>query len=142
MKVADGFTSVQLMRLTGIPRPTFLAWLRSGLIRASVRQSLGTGPGRGSLFSFRDLCAIRAVRELRDRGVTLPEIRKVVAAIRRQGEELESVRLVVSGGRAFAVDSGAQLVELLTGQGAFAFVLDLAPLVREMRAAVKHLRAA
>lgn len=112
--------------------------MRPGVIDAK-------GKGSRRLYSFRDLVALRTAKELRDMGVPLQTLRKVVGFLRRvKGLEnpLAEARLVVSGNDVLFVQNQEELVSLLRtpGQGVLRLVLDLPKIIEELREEVKKLR--
>lgn len=74
------FKSKEVVRLTGIPHQTLHHWAKSGFLKPSVQDAKGTGTAR--LYSFQDLLALRVARKLRDFGLSLRELRKIVDHLR------------------------------------------------------------
>lgn len=139
----QGFAAGEASKLTGVPYDRLDYWARSGFLRPSITGAKGKGSKR--LYSFRDLVALRTARELRDIGVPLQTLRKVVGYLRRiKGLEnpLSEVRLVVSGSDILLVEGQEQLVSVLRdpGQGVLQLVLDLPKVVGELQEEVRRLR--
>lgn len=81
--------------------------------------------------SFRDLASLRVVKGLRDAGVSLQAIRKAIpraAGILESERPLSSARFRTDGRQVFleiaGEDGDTELLELLSGQLAFAKILD------------------
>jgi len=139
----QGFTAGEASKLTGVPYDRLDYWARSGFLKPGVTGAKGKGSRR--LYSFRDLVALRTAKELREMGVPLQTLRKVVGYLRRvKGLEnpLSEARLVVSGSEVLLVNGREELVSLLgvPGQGVLQLVLDLPKVVEELREKIKKLR--
>jgi DNA-binding transcriptional MerR regulator len=134
----DGWTAPHAARLTGLGYARLDNWDRSGFLSPSLVAA--SGKGRTRRYSFRDLVALRVARELRDAGVTLQGLRKVVAELRaRESVEqpLASTWLVTDGRDVF-IRRGDEVMSVLQrpGQQCLTFVVDLSRAVEELRAAL------
>ena len=141
----QGFTAGEASKLTGIPYDRLDYWARSGFLKPGVTGAKGKGSRR--LYSFRDLVALRTAKELRDMGVPLQTLRKVIGFLRRvKGLEspLAEARLVVSGGDVLLLNTQEELVSVLRapGQGVLQLVLDLPRVVEQLQEGIKELRGA
>lgn len=135
--MAIGYTAGQTCRLTGLKYDRLDHWDRTAFISPSIATATGVGSER--LYSFRDLVALRVARELRDAGIPLQSLRKAVEFLRSRGYEqpLSEVYLVSDGSDVFE-RRGDEVLSVLRrpGQAAFAWVIDLAKIVEELRAAL------
>lgn len=139
----QGFTAGEAAKLTGVPYDRLDYWARSGFLRPGVTGAKGKGSKRR--YSFRDLVALRTAKELRDLGVPLQTLRKVVGYLRQvKGLEqpLAEARLVVSGNDVLLVQGDQELTSVLRSpaQGVLQLVLDLPRVVEELREEVRKLR--
>ena len=136
------FSSEQAARVSGVPFGTLIEWDRKGFLKPTI-PARGMGRKSGRRYTFRDLVRLRVARELRDRGVSLQALRMVVDRLckRVPPQGLESVRLVAVGGKVHLVEID-QLVDPLTGQAAFSFVVNLKPLVRDVETQVRKMEGA
>lgn len=137
----QGFSAGEAANLTGVPYDRLDYWARSGFLKPGVVGAKGKGSRR--LYSFRDLVALRAARELRDLGVPLQTLRKVLGFLRQiKGLEhpLAEARLVVSGRDVLLVQGESELISLMRcpSQGVLHLVLDLPRVVKELRAEIQH----
>lgn len=147
-----GFSSKELLRLVpGLKYQTLDYWLRTELLRSSVRAASGKGSVRR--FSLADVVAARVIVTMRGSRVSLQGLRKVVARLQREPRRathpLASTTLVVIPGdrpdvaKALITDDAvSELTSLLRdpGQALMApVVLPLEPLVREVRNRVVEL---
>ncbi|MDR9785794.1 MAG: helix-turn-helix domain-containing protein [Peptococcaceae bacterium MAG4] len=139
----QGFTAGEASKLTGVLYDRLDYWARSGFLKPGVTGAKGKGSRR--LYSFRDLVALRTAKELRDMGVPLQTLRKVVGYLRRaKGLEnpLAEAKLVISGSDVLLVQGREELVSVLDapGQGVLQLVMDLPKMVEELRERIKELR--
>lgn len=88
-------------------------WARTGIVAPSVRR------GSKLLFTFADLIAVKAAKQLIERGVSLQAVRKTLAALRSALPEvdrpLSQLRLISDGDRLIVAGADAPF-EPLTGQ--------------------------
>ena len=111
--LVDLYTRRQVAQLIGIQEGKLKWWERCGLIRPS-RSS-----GRERLYSFEDLIAVRAAKELMDKGCRAAQIRK---AIRKLLEDLPgaerplSKMKVMGNDRRLVVEREGKDVEVDSGQ--------------------------
>jgi DNA-binding transcriptional MerR regulator len=76
----EGFTAKQVVALTGVPYKRLDSWANSGFLMPSLAEADGTGSRR--LYSFQDLIALRTAKILRDAGISLQGLRKVMHFLR------------------------------------------------------------
>jgi DNA-binding transcriptional MerR regulator len=135
----DGWTAPVAARLTGLGYARLDNWARTGFLRPSLAEADGRGSTR--LYSFRDLVALRVARELRDAGISLQGLRKVVAELRERGDveqPLASTWLLTDGNDVF-IRQGDAVMSVLRrpGQQCLTFVVDLSRVVEELQQAVQ-----
>jgi uncharacterized protein (DUF433 family) len=115
-------------------------WTSTGLILPSVNERLT--PGRPiKLYSYVELLAVMIVAEMRQRGVSLQHIRRVVDRVRSRGVKspLTEVRYAVVGGQLYLQDEqGAWEDGRAPGQGVIPEVLDLRPLQARIQSSVRR----
>ena len=135
---SEGFSTAQVERLTGIGAKTLHFWDRSRFLSPSVVQAHGTGSRR--IYSFRDLVALRVAAQLRDAGISLQSLRKVVTALREiHGlEQPLAETFLVTNGHDVLERHGDELMSVLRqpGQSMFSFVIDLSRTVETLREAI------
>lgn len=142
----DGFTPRQVGRLAGVKYDTLDYWATTGFLRPTLVPAAGTGSVRR--YSFADVVAARVARDLREQGVSLQALRRVVSELRRlkglERQPLSAAKLVVCGRDVLVLHSDDELVSALRapGQAAMRLVYDLGPAVRDMRQAIVKVRAA
>lgn len=77
----QAFSSKQACQLTGMSPRQVVHWDQKGLVKPSVRPAAGRGTQR--FYSYKDLLAAKAVKDLRDQGISLQRIRRCVAFLRK-----------------------------------------------------------
>lgn len=70
-----GLPSHRVWKLTGVPSSTLNYWVRTGLVRPSVRAAEGKRVEQ--YWSVRDVVIVKAIRNLRHAGASLHQVRKV-----------------------------------------------------------------
>lgn len=134
--VRAGYRGPAVCRTVGITYRQLDYWTTTGLVRASVRDAVGSGTQR--LYGFEDIVQLKLIKRLLDAGVGLRRIRAAVAYVREQGLSLKDVTLVSDGSRVYALDDSRQLIDLLQrGQGVFAIAVS--PVYEETEAEVVQL---
>jgi DNA-binding transcriptional MerR regulator len=124
----EGFTSHQAFRLTGCTPRQLRYWDQIGLVKPSVQET-GGRPGVPRLYSFRDLVALKVVRQMLDGGMSLQRIRRAWDFLNRRAgldKHLSEVKLVTDGVSIFKISRkrGEILDALREGQMAFFVAID------------------
>ncbi|AEJ38631.1 MerR family transcriptional regulator [Sulfobacillus acidophilus TPY] len=144
MSEAEGFSAAQVERLTGINAKTLHFWDRSGFLSPSLVQAHGTGSRR--VYSFRDLVALRVAAQLRDAGISLQSLRKVVAVLRdmRSLENPLAETYLITNGHDVFEKRGDEVMSVLRqpGQSVFSFVIDLTRTVEQLQADIRQTHTA
>jgi len=98
-------------------------WARTGLVEPSVREASGSGSQR--LYSFRDILVLKVVKKLLDAGISLPNIRIAIGALRERGvADLAQLTLMSDGTTVYECTSADEVVDLLQGgQAVFAIAV-------------------
>jgi DNA-binding transcriptional MerR regulator len=140
-----GFTAKQVVALTGVPYKRLDSWANSGFLIPSIAEADGTGSRR--LYSFQDLVTLRTAKLLRDAGISLQGLRKVVQFLRDthgMAQPLSQTRLVVAGDDVLLVQTEGDLMSVLRypGRHILRVVVDLGRLVQTLCEEVDKLRAA
>ncbi|UNC91709.1 helix-turn-helix domain-containing protein [Candidatus Contubernalis alkaliaceticus] len=124
----DYFTAKQVCKITGIEYSTLDYWDRTGFIKPSCAEGNGTGSRRQ--YSFQDLIAIKVAMALKNQGVTLQKLRKVVDYLKIRNElvhqPLTNAILISDGKDVFEItESKDILVDILSGgQLVWALAMD------------------
>lgn len=98
-------------------------WARTGLVEPGVREASGSGTQR--LYSFRDILVLKVVKKLLDAGVSLPNIRVAIGALRHRGvADLAELTLISDGTTVYECTSNDEVIDLLAGgQAVFAIAV-------------------
>src|SRR5437016_8227282 len=124
----EGFTAQQASRFTGCTPRQLRYWDQVGLVRPSIQQT-GGRPGVPRMYSFRDLVALKVVKSLLDRGMSLQRVRRAwdyLNQTAKPAQHLAQVKLVTDGRSVFKVvrREGEVLDALRQGQMAFFVAID------------------
>ena len=112
-------------------------WARTGLVEPTVREAKGSGSQR--LYSFQDILVLRVVKKLLDAGVSLPNIRTAITALRDRGtEDLAQVTLISDGTTVYECTSTDEMVDLLQG-GQAVFAIAVGRQVRDVEGTLSQL---
>jgi DNA-binding transcriptional MerR regulator len=131
------FTAGQASRLTGVAYATLDSWARTGFLRPSIADAAGKGSERH--YSFADLVALRAARELRAQGISLQKLRRVVEYVsHRNGLELplSQTFLITDGTDVYERQGNVAVSLLVHPEQLCLFVLDLGRTAEKVRLAV------
>lgn len=138
MSSADllAMTRDQAARLARVTSSRLQYWQRTGLVVPSIQSdALGRSV---HLYDHRDLMGALVVAELRERGLSLQHIRRVVRYLQGLGHDqpLTAVRYAVVGSEIyFQHDDGEWEGDRRPGQGVMPDVLHLEPIRSRIRAA-------
>ena len=133
MDVVDHFLPAEAAKLARLTMERLTDWQKSGFLQASIPAKRR---GVSRLYAFADVVALRVAVELRDAGVTLQMLRKVVAYLReREGlsatEVLAQTHLVTDGQRVYEI-AGDAAIHIPSGQTVVQFVtIPLDQVVRD-----------
>ncbi len=142
--IQDGFITEVAAKLGGVSTDVLENWYNSKLLRPSI-----PAPRRGvsRRYTFRDVIAIRVLRELRAGGIAGESLRRVLKYLRsRRGlsatEVLASTSLITDGHDVYEVEGDVLLSTLRRPGQRLLFVLALDELVTELQTKARALRAA
>jgi DNA-binding transcriptional MerR regulator len=144
MELAADFSSEEAAKLARLPVQRLKDWDRSGFLTASVPAKRR---GVSRRYTFRDVIALRVAAELRQSGISLQLLRKVVDYLRaREGlsstEVLARTNLVTSGDQVYEV-AGDVTLHLPSGQRMMVHVtIPLDQVVSEIQRKARALRRA
>jgi DNA-binding transcriptional MerR regulator len=115
----ESFSGKKAADIVGISYRQLDYWARTDLIRPSLADARGSGSRRR--YSYRDLLELKLVKTLLDDGIKLENIRAAFGYLRDQlGDDLSTVKLVISGNSAVLVRENDELVDVVNryqGQG-------------------------
>lgn len=108
------FRSGQVVRILGVSRRQLQYWAETGLVVPSARTD-----GGHHRYTFGDLVALRAAKQLIDAGVSVQRIRRSIGSLRRMlpeiGRPLSELVLVATGDLVLVLHEGTAF-EAVSGQ--------------------------
>lgn len=126
----EGFTAEQASRLTGCTPSQIRYWDNVRLVQPSVQQTGGRS-GVRRIYSFRDLVMLKAVKGLKDNGMSLQRIRRAWSYLHRNGVDPRSVKLVTDGISIFRIAADDELLDTLR-EGQLSFFVALGEIARDV----------
>ena len=141
----EGFSTPEVAKITKTTIGTLDTWHRTGFISPAIASTPGRGTSRR--YTFRDVVAIRTALELRDAGISMPLLKRVVAYLRkRKGlsatEALASTSLITDGHDVYEIEGDATISALRKAGQRVVFVVPLGEIVTEIQGEARALRAA
>ena len=135
----EGFSGKRTAEIVGITYRQLDYWARTDLVRPSLADARGSGSRRR--YAYRDLLALKIIKNLLDAGIRLESVRDVFEYVRDHvGEDVTSANLVINGRTVLLAADDGELIDLMRkGQG----VLNIVPLAgvkSEVDAAILELR--
>jgi len=139
----QGYTSNEVMALTGITARQLQWWDERGVVRPE-RQ------GRNRFYSMADLAEVSVICEMRDKGFSLQRIRKIMRFLQRElGRRLvETVsagseyHLLTDGKKVFLENSAHEIIDILKNARQPIFSVCLTDAVKRIQADVKQMKKA
>ncbi len=137
----QGYTSNEVMAITGITARQLQWWDERGVVRAE-RQ------GRNRFYSMADLAEVTVICELRDKGFSLQRIRKIMRFLQREfGRRLvETVsgsseyHLLTDGKKIYLEDSAHEIIDILKNARQPIFTVCLTDAVKRIQADVREMK--
>ena len=132
---SEWFPANQAARFSGLSLPMVNYLCRTGIIEPSCTCPRGHGKARH--YSFGDLVALRLVARLSAHGVQVLRLKSALHGLRRFHPEitlssLPASHIVTNGKDLYLYKEGQPVERTFDGQFAFAFVVELAQLQKEV----------
>lgn len=125
--VTQALDTATVAALARMPTSTLDYWVRTGLVRPSVRGSSGRRVPR--LWSIRDATVVRSLKWLRDAGCSLHRLRRARRIIEKTwNERPEDAVLYWDGNDVLALMPHGELVSVLESSGQLALHVVAVPL--------------
>ena len=139
----QGYTSNEVMALTGITARQLQWWDERGVVRPE-RQ------GRNRFYSMADLAEVTVICELRDKGFSLQRIRKIMRFLQREfGRRLvETVsgsseyHLLTDRKKIYLENSAHEIIDILKNARQPIFAVCLTDAVKRVQADVRQMKKA
>jgi predicted RNase H-like HicB family nuclease len=129
------FNSKMLSKIIGIPLRIIDYWDRTNFIKPSVHEASGYGSMR--LYSFTDLIQFKVAKFLRDQGLSLQKIRKILNYLRKHLPEIEKplvqLRFLTDGETIFVLtNKDREIIDTLK-KGQFVFTIAIEELINDLK---------
>lgn len=129
------FTAKEVCKLLRLEYSKLDYWARSGFFVPSVSKANGSGSKR--LYSFLDLVTLKVIKELRDAGVTVPKLKKVIQYMLDNGKDVENPFagsvLITDGKKVFELTAEKETVVDILNNGQLMWVICLGKLVKKLK---------
>jgi predicted RNase H-like HicB family nuclease len=124
-----------LSKIIGIPLRVIDYWDRTNFIKPSVHEASGYGSMR--LYSFTDLIQFKVAKFLRDQGLSLQKIRKILNYLRKHLPEIEKplvqLRFLTDGETIFVLtNKDREIIDTLK-KGQFVFTIAIEELINDLK---------
>lgn len=132
-RTARLFRSSQVVRILGVSRRQLQYWAETDLVAPSARTQ-----GGHRRYTFEDLVALRAAKQLIDAGVSVQRIRHSIGSLKRILPEVQkplSELVLVATGDLVLVLHGGSTFEAVSGQE---WILEVSRFQREVERGLGH----
>ena len=133
------FSTSTVAQVTGASLRQVDYWTRRGLVRPSAQA--GRGKGSRRRYTFKDLVAVQAIHELRERGCSLQKVRTAVDYLKKhypsERDLLAKVTLLTDGNHVYILTDEQEVMEVVTRQHVWS--LALGQMIVELQQKVESL---
>jgi DNA-binding transcriptional MerR regulator len=145
MEQRQNFPTKHVCRITGLTKRQVDYWDRTHFIKPSVSEAAGYGSTR--LYSLRDLVQLAVAKKLKDRGISLRKMRKILSFLSKSlflppsPAEVRRLRLVSDGESLFRLtDNPTAVLDESEGYD-LVFVIALGEIIAEVQSEIEQLTA-
>ena len=131
--IQESYSGPETAEIIGVSYARLDSWSRRGsFFVPSIRQAKGTGTSRA--YSFTDLCELSAIVRMRQRGLSLQQLRKVKETLMMLDLRTPWTFLIARGDDVLVAQGPEQLISILSAPGQFAFtVLSMPEVVSDVQ---------
>lgn len=137
----EGYGSRTVAALAGLSQRQIDYWDRTHIIKPSLAMASGRGTRR--LYDFGDLVQFRVVAFLKEKGISLQKIRKCIAFLRKNKEELArplaSLKFLTDGDTIFVLTSNRKVVLDTLKQGQLVFSVAIGQLLMDLHGKIREI---
>ena len=142
--VLDLFSVKQTAKLSGLSVAMLNYLCRVGIAVPTSPKT--TGRGRRRLYSFGEIVFLKAVARLLDAGISVKRLRGSFGDLNEKLRNIGPVpkvsgHLVTDGKKIYFQETSVKIEELTSGQKCFAFLIELAPLQKEVAKDIELLKS-
>lgn len=133
LPVIEWFNTREAARLSGLSTDMVNYLCRYSIVTPSGDKKRGRG--RARKFTFIDVLLLRVIEKLLNKGVSVLKLRKSFTALQKRGKNYQNILskkyVATDGKKVYFKDKG--VLEIFeSGQTAFAFVLELKTIIKEL----------
>jgi DNA-binding transcriptional MerR regulator len=145
MEQRFNFPTKHVCRITGLTKRQVDYWDRTHFIKPSVSEAAGYGSTR--LYSFRDVVQLAVAKKLKDRGISLRKMRKILAFLSKSlfvpsgHAEVRRLRLVSDGETLFRLTENPTAVLDESEGYDLVFVVALGEIIGEVHRSIEQMTA-
>lgn len=129
------FTAKEVCKILRLEYSKLDYWARSGFFVPSISEANGSGSKR--LYSFLDLITLKVIKDLRDAGVTVPKLKKVIQYMLAKGNEVQNPFagsvLITDSKKVFELTAEKEMVVDILNNGQLMWVICLGKLVKKLK---------
>lgn len=143
-KATDAFSTAMAAKIAGVKKTTLENWIQRGILSPSLPSSGTTHPRQ---YAFRDLVAIRVLVVLRDAGIDLGGLHRIVDYLKKSKslsatDALASTLLVTDGHDVYEVEDNVPISAYRKPGQVVLHVIQLGTLVRQVHDEARKVTAA
>jgi predicted RNase H-like HicB family nuclease len=135
------YNTKTVSQIIGVTARQLGYWDKTGLVKPSIAQAEGKGTRR--LYSFLDIVQIRTAKALRNQGMSLQNVRKCVAFLRKYASEIEhpsaELKLLTDGQTIFALTADKDVIMDTLNSGQLILSLAIGQFVNNIRGKIVQL---
>ncbi|MBC8230772.1 MerR family transcriptional regulator [bacterium] len=135
------YNTKTVSQIIGVTARQLGYWDKTGLVKPSIAQAEGKGTRR--LYSFLDIIQIRTAKALRNQGMSLQNIRKCVAFLRKHAPEIEhplaELKLLTDGQTIFVLTADKDVIMDTLNSGQLVLSLAIGQFVNNIREKIVQL---
>jgi DNA-binding transcriptional MerR regulator len=145
MEQRSNFPTKHVCQITGLTKRQVDYWDRTHFIKPSVMEAQGYGSTR--LYSMRDVVQLAVAKKLKDKGISLRKMRKILSFLSKSlflpsgQSEVRRLRLVSDGESLFRLTDNPTAVLDESGGYDLVFVVSIGEIVREVQSEIEQLSA-
>ena len=137
------FNTKSVAKITGATQRQIDYWDHTNLVKPSVQEASGHGSVR--LYSFSDLVQIKVTKTLKDKGITVQKIRKVIWWLNKNMPDVDKplgeLKFLTDGQSIFALQQKPKEIIDILKNGQLVLSIALGDIIEELKGEIQSLQA-